>query len=100
MIRGTTPTHTYTLPFEVSTIKEVKIIYSQADEIVFCKKTEDCSLNGRTVTTTLTQEETFMLDCKKMVQIQIRVLTLDGKAIASNILNVAVKKCLDDEVLA
>ena len=99
MNRGTTPTHTFTIPFDTSLIKEVKIIYSQDDEQVLCKRTEDCELNGNEIKTTLSQEETFMFDCKKLVQIQIRVLTLVGESLITPIIARTVEKCLDDEVL-
>lgn len=99
MIRGTTPTHSFTTDIHTSQIKEVKIIYAQADEIVFSKETEDCTFDGNTISTTLTQEETFSLDCKKMVQIQIRVLTLDGAVRSTVVQQVKVEKCLDNEVL-
>jgi hypothetical protein len=99
MIRGTTPTHTFNLPLDVSLIKEIKIIYAQSDIQLFCKRKSDCVLEGTTVKTTLSQEETFKFDCKKMVQIQIRALTTDGRAPATEVILVPVDKCLDDEVL-
>lgn len=99
MIRGTTPIHTFTLPFDVSVIKTVKVIYAQDDIQLFCKRTEDCELDGSVIRVGLTQEETFLFDCKKQVQIQIRVLTLNGDSISTDVINVSVKKCLDYEVL-
>lgn len=99
MNRGTTPTHTFTIPFDTSLIKEVKIIYSQDDEQVFCKRTADCELSGTDIKTTLSQEETFMFDCKKLVQIQLRVLTNGGDSLITPIITRTVGKCLDDEVL-
>lgn len=100
MIRGTTPTHTFTLPFDVSLIKKIKIIYAQGGEQKFCKRKEDCILDGRTVQTTLTQEETFLLDCKWLVEIQVRVLTVGEDVLASLPMTATVGKCLDSEVLA
>ncbi len=99
MIRGTTPTHTFTLPFDVSAIKEIKITYAQGGKQIFCKRREDCVLDGMTVQTTLTQEETFMLDCKRLVEVQIRVRTVEGEVVATDPIPVTVGKCLDDEVL-
>lgn len=99
MIRGTTPTHTFTLPFDVSNVAKCKIIYSQDDVQVFCKRTEDCVLDGADVRVTLTQEDTFKFDCKKLVQIQVRVLTGGGNLITSDVMVTTVGKCLDDEVL-
>lgn len=100
MIRGTTPTHTFTLPFDSSLIREVKIIYAQSDKQIFCKKTGDCILSGDTIRTTLTQEETFLFDCKKLVQIQVRVLTLAGEVLSTEEMTTTVEKCLDNEVMA
>ena len=99
MIRGTTPTHTFTIPFEVSEIKTVKITYAQ-DDVVVCEKTmSDCELTGTTISTVLTQEDTFKFDHTKDVQIQLRILTISGQALASIVEKVGVSRCLDDEVL-
>lgn len=100
MIRGTTPTHTFTLPFDASLVAKCKIIYAQDEVEIFHKNTEDCVLSGTTIATKLTQEETFMLDCHKCVDIQVRVLTTTGDALASVPKKVGVAKCLDNEVLA
>lgn len=99
MIRGTTPTHTFVIPMEAAGIKCVKVIYAQDDDTIVEKSTSDCTLEGNTISTVLTQEETLKFDCKKAVQIQIRVLTHGGQALASVIEKVGVSKCLDSEVL-
>lgn len=99
MIRGTTPTHTFTLPFDASFIKCVKVIYAQNDKVIFSKETTDCTLSGNTVTTKLTQADTLAFDCHYAVQIQVRALTLGDDALASDIYTVSVGKCLDGEVL-
>ena len=100
MIRGTTPTHTFTIPFDASLIAKCRIIYAQDGVEIFCKNTEDCILVGQSIKTRLTQEETFSLDCKKCVEIQVRVLTKTGDALSSLVMKVGLDKCLDDEVLA
>ena len=99
MIRGTTPTHIFNLPIETEQIKEIKIIYAQNDEILLCKKREDCELDGKTVVVKLTQDETFLFDCKKPVQIEVRALLDNGVALKSPIELIDVGKCLDNEVL-
>jgi hypothetical protein len=101
MIRGTTPTHTFTVDIDPDAIKikEVKVLYAQADELILCKRTEDCLINGNAIQTTLTQEDTFKFDCKKTVQIQIRALTTDGQLLSTDIMTTTVSKCLDNEVL-
>lgn len=99
MIRGTTPKHTFRIPFDADMIKEVRIIYAQNDQQILVKETADCTLEGNTIRTALTQEETFKFDCTKCVQIQVRALTSDGEALASAIKHIDVDKCLDSEVL-
>lgn len=99
MIRGTTPTHVYTLPFETALLRELKIIYAQADKILFEKLAKHCEMTEKTASVTLTQEETFSFDCKLPVQIQVRALTVDGVSLASSIMLISVEKCLDNEVL-
>jgi hypothetical protein len=101
MIRGTTPTHTFNIPFDTSLVDEVKITYAQEDEIVLTKGTSDCVLDGSTIQVTLSQEDTFKFDQNKFsVQIQLRILTKSGEVLASIIEHVGLSKCLDDEVLA
>ena len=99
--RGTTPLHAYEdIPPEVfSAIKEVKITYSQCDKEVLVKRTEDCTMADGKITTRLSQEDTFCFDCKKMVDIQLRVLLESGECLKSEIMTESVGKCLDDEVL-
>ncbi len=98
MIQGTTPTHIFELPFDVDLISVVKVVYAQMDEILIEKNTEDCVLSRNTITTKLTQEETFKFKNGLPVQIQLRVMTTEGEALVSRIENVSVSKCLDKEV--
>lgn len=99
MTRGTTPHHTFELPFDVLLVKKAVVIYAQNGAEVLRKETDSCTLDGNTIKTALTQEETFMFDEKKSVQIQVRVLTIGDEALASNIMTVDIGKLLDDEVL-
>lgn len=100
MIRGTTPTHIFNIPFDTSLVDEVKITYAQDDEIVLIKGTSDCVLDTNTIKVTLSQEDTFLFDHKKNVQVQVRLLTKSGEAFASIVEKVGVSQCLDNEVLA
>lgn len=99
MFKGSTPTHTFELPFDVGLISNFKITYAQGGSIVLTKTPEDCTLEGNTISTKLTQEETLLFSCNLPVQIQVRVLTNNENALVSDILQVPVKKCLDNEVL-
>lgn len=99
MIRGSTPTHNFKLPIETDTLDKIRIIYAQDDNILFVKEKDDCTCDGSTISVKLTQEETFKFDCKKSVQIQIRVKTINGDVIPSKEKLVSVEKCLDNEVI-
>lgn len=100
VIRGTTPTHIFTIPFEVSLAKEVRVTYGQDDNVIVTKTEEDCDLSGNQIKLMLTQADTFLFDSKRPVQIQLRILTVDNKVMASKVKTVDVLKCLDSEVLA
>lgn len=99
MIRGTTPTHIFTLPFDTEIVKKCRVIYSQNDEIKLKKEIDDVTLQGNSISLKLTQENTFALESTKNVEIQLRVLTVDNESLISDILTVPVTKCLDDEVI-
>lgn len=98
-MRGTTPIHKFTLPIDTALLCKIKIIYAQDDNELLTKRDCDCTCDGRTITVKLTQEETFLFDCKKSVQIQLRAKTHDGDAVKSKIKLVSVGKCLDNEVI-
>lgn len=99
MIRGTTPTHTFNIPFYASDIEVVKIIYSQNDNILFTKNTEDCLRTAKSIVVKLEQEDTYLFDHNYPVQIQLRVKLTNGDVRSTNVIYVPVGKCLDDEVL-
>ena len=99
MIRGTTPTHTFNIPFEASMIKECRVLYAQDDVVIVTKSTSDCILEGTTVKTTLSQQDTFKFDSNKGVQIQLRILTKNDVALASVVATVGIDRCLEDEVM-
>lgn len=99
MIRGTTPTLEFSLPFETSLLDEAFVTFSQKGKVVLDKQLSECSVEKNTLTVKLTQEDTLKLlhDC--LVQIQIRARTEDGSAVASNIIDVFVNKILKDGVI-
>jgi hypothetical protein len=99
IIRGTTPTHTFTLPLDCSTFQNIRILYSQGSEPTIKREMDSLKCEGNKVSCTLTQEETLALDCTKHCDIQLRALTLSGDALACDIKKVSVGRCLDNEVL-
>ena len=100
MKRLTTPTHRFVLQMPPETIKEVLITYAQNGKIILKKTTADIERNERVVTVKLTQEETKMFAADVDAEIEVRVLTLGGDALASEIIKTPVKRVLNDEVMA
>lgn len=98
MIRGTTPTLTFNLPFSASIIKSAFItLKSYGVEIE--KSINDCKLSGESITTTLSQEETLMLTADKRVKVQLRVLTVEDVAMATPIYTVMTEDILKEGVI-
>ncbi len=96
---GGTPRHTFTIPFDMDLIKNLKITYTQHKKVILEKYLSDCEIEGDSVWYFLTQEETFLFDSDAMVEIQARVLTTDGNVIPSDIYTIRANRCLDREVL-
>ncbi|MBR5559014.1 MAG: hypothetical protein IKU72_02060 [Oscillospiraceae bacterium] len=100
MIRGTTPTHRFALPVGMENIKEVRVTYAQKGRPVLTKKNNDCSVEGRNLSVRLSQTDTFLFDPGHEVEIQLRILTPTGDALASEIIRTTVERCLENEVMA
>lgn len=104
MIRGTTPTHTFTLPNDLKalTISALYITYAQYGKTVLEKTLEDVKITDGVITCTLTQADTLKFKvvdqycgCDK-VAIQVRIKTSDGTAMASDIMRIPVMDVLKD----
>lgn len=99
MIRGTTPTHIFETDLSTENLKNIQIVYVQGRKIVVEKRYRDCTLDGKKITIRLSQEETLLFDSSQSVEVQLRVLTNGGDALASRIMRVHCRECLSDEVL-
>lgn len=97
MRRGTTPRNTFSLPFSTDIIERVKIIYAQNNQILMVKTNVDCSFGDKVITVQLTQTDTLKFDHQSMVEIQVRILTVDGNALASNIILTRADELLENE---
>ena len=99
MIRGTTPVHTFQLPFDTGCIKSIKILYAQNGQVVLEKNTRQVQLQGSTATVNLSQEDTLAFSSADTAEIQLRILTEEGQALASGVIPCGVGRLLEDEVL-
>lgn len=100
MIRGTTPTLLFTLPFDVNMIQVCSIAFAQNNKLVLEKQLEDCNITDKnTLSLKLTQEDTLLFKDSILTEIQLRVKTDSNDAIASNIIKVSTDKILKDGVI-
>ena len=107
MIRATTPLQEFTFETNPADFARILITYKQ-DEVIVMEKTQaDLSFfsfigeDGIIVYVAafrMTQEEANMFQ-PEPVRVQVRVLTADGEALASDITMMKVTDVLDDEVL-
>ena len=124
IIRGTTPYHSFVLPLKTEDISEVYITYLQNNEIIINKSISDAqiidiedeyenaSMNepledfipSCELTIHLTQEDTLKFHFysaaeKNIAVIQIRVLTTEGEAYASEPIHERIFGILKDGVI-
>ena len=100
IIQGTTPTHTFLLPFDASLIKTARLVYSQGDDVKVIKEGADVQMTGLKVTTTLTQADTFAFTPSTSVTLVLRLLTIGGDAVTTDPKVLSCRGCDDKEVLA
>lgn len=99
MIRGSTPMHVFDLPIGTDQIKALRLTYVQGDKTVFEKTEQDVAFDGNAIRLRLTQEETLAFAERYPVKIQLKVLTIGGNVLPSQIFSVTVGEILNEEVL-
>ncbi len=99
MRRGTTPTHTFEMPFEADLLKDIEITYQQGGRVILQKRKADCACKGKSISVTLAQEETLLFKNDLPAEIQIRVVSTERGVLASDIYRVPCERCLSNEVL-
>ena len=99
IIRGTTPTLEFVLPFDAGTLVDAYVTISQNNVVMVDKPLTVCRCDGQKLSVTLTQEETLMLDCNCISEIQIRAKTRAGDVIASNIIRASTSRILKEGVI-
>lgn len=99
MYRGTTPTISFSLPIDGSSVTALNLCFAQKGQAVLEKGLADCCLEGNVLQVTLTEQDTLRFDEKKgMVELQLRIGCGETK-MASDIMRVSVEKILKDGCL-
>lgn len=102
MIKGTTPTLQFNLPIDTSTLKAAEVMVRYVDnnkEVTIIKTLDECDATENTITAMLTQEETLKIPAPSIVEVQLRVLTVENVALASDIFTTTVKRLLKEGVI-
>ena len=98
MRRGTTPTLTFTTPYEADIIESGFITFQQRQVNVLDVALSDPSVTvaDNSISITLTQEQTLSFSTAAPCEAQIRAILASGKAVASNIVDIPVCAILKD----
>ncbi len=99
MRRGTTPTHVFKVPVDLRPAEVVYMTYKQGGKTKIEKTKEEMEITEDEIRLDLTQEETLALSTIGDVEIECRARYGDGKAIASCILKVPVRKILKEGII-
>lgn len=93
MIRGTTPTLEFTLPFSTKDIDNAYVTFAQFGTVKIDKPLSACGCDGNTLTVKLTQQETLSLQCDCSVEIQVSV-RVGSDVLRSQIISTTVERVL------
>ena len=102
MIKGTTPTLQFNIPFSTSLIKTAEIVLQYVDNaktVTIERSMADCTIGEQSISAVLTQEETLALPAPAIAQVQLRIKTIDDMVLATLPQEVIVKKLLKESVL-
>lgn len=100
MRRGTTPTHKFKVPIDLTSAEVIYMTYKQPGGAkVLEKSKEDMEISETEILIDLTQADTLALSTIGDVEIQCRARYPDGKAVASQIISVPVKKILKEGII-
>lgn len=95
MIRGTTPTLEFKLPFSTDAISVLSIAFAQDNAVVLEKAINEVEMEADTVRVKLSQLDTLKFR-HASVEIQMRCKTKDGNVLASKIIKTSAERILKD----
>ena len=98
MIRGTTPTIEFKLPFEVDKLLVVLITFSQNGEEKLRKSEAECTLEDRSIKVWLSQEETLDFNPNTPIDIELKVKTTSYNVLIDHY-KISVENCFNAEVI-
>lgn len=98
MRQGTTPTIQITInDIDLNEMQNIYVVFEQ-NGYILKKESSDLDIEGNTISVSLSQEETLNLE-EGTCNIQLRMITKGGVAIASPIKTTKVYRVLNKEVI-
>lgn len=92
MTRGSTPTFVFTLPSDTSVYSDIDIYFAQNGSVILDVTQDALTLSGNEVSFTMTEEESLKFTASVPAEIQIRLVTRNGRIFISEIRRIAVLK--------
>lgn len=101
MIRGTTPTLTFTTPYKANEVADGYITFTMQGKVILDIETTDNNVVvlDKFIKLDLTQEQTLLFDANYKTLAQIRLILTSGRRVASNIVNVPIGRILKEGVI-
>ena len=96
MMRGTTPTLVFSLPFDTELINKLYLTFSQNDKEILTVTEKVCDLHDTTVEVTLTQAETLLFEPNVLTEAQFRIITTTNIVTGSYPMRIAIQRILKD----
>lgn len=98
MIRGTTPTLRFTMPYTAEQIKSGYITFTAQGNVLLDIPVNDTNvkITDGFISLTLTQQQTLMFKSCLLNLVQLRLVLNDNSVVASNIVKISVENILKD----
>ena len=98
MIRGSTSTFTLSLPSDASLFTEAEATFTQEGKCLLVKTTSDMTWRGdRTLSFALSESESLLFAADSIAELQLRLVTHDGKILLSHPKRLAIGRRLPED---
>lgn len=99
IVRGTTPTISFGLPFSTDLLDTGFVTVKQREEVIIEKELSVCECSGNTLTARLAQADTLALEVGTHAKIRLVVKTTGGDRLETKDFVVRVSDTCKDEVI-
>ena len=95
-MRGTTPIHTFQLPFSAENVAKAKVAYKEGNNLLFKKNTTDCKMEANSIIVALTREETIKFPDNTIIKVQLEIETKAGESLKTDVYKLWSSELLDE----